>query len=53
MADLEYTVGVNTRQAQQGLQRLNNRVNQSTQQFGQLRNAIAGLAIGAFIRQSF
>lgn len=53
MADLEYTVGVNTRRAQQSLQRLQTTTAQTTEVFGRLRSAIAGLAIGNFIRTSF
>lgn len=53
MADLEYTVGVNTKRAQKNLKKLQTTTAGTSEAFGKLRNAVAGLAIGNFIRTSF
>lgn len=53
MADLEYTVGVNTRRAQASLNRLEKKTESTSEAFGRLKGALAGLAVGAFIQQSF
>lgn len=49
MADLSYTVSVDTGPAQRNLNELNNRIGTLTDRFNGLRSAIAGLAIGAAI----
>lgn len=53
MADLEYTVGVNTRRASQNLRRLQDRTKQTSEGFEVLKRAIGALAIGALVRSSF
>ena len=52
MADLRYRAVVDVAQAQQNLSRLENSVDDLNRTFGDLRNAIAGIAIGAFITNS-
>jgi lambda family phage tail tape measure protein len=53
MADLEYSVGVNTKNATQGLKNLQRQVGSTSEVFGKLKGAIAGIAIGGFIKQTF
>jgi uncharacterized coiled-coil DUF342 family protein len=53
MADLEYTVGVNTRDATKNLKNLQTQVNQTSEVFSKLKGAIAGLALGAVVKQSY
>ena len=52
MADLDYTVSVNTTQAQRNIDALNDRVEKVSEAFAGMRNAIAGLALGALIGRS-
>ena len=52
MADLDYSVGVNTRQARRSLGQLNDRVQRSSEAFGKLKQTLAGLAIGGFVTQA-
>lgn len=49
MADLSYTVDVNTGPAQRNLDQLNKRIDKLNTAFAGLKSAIAGLAIGAAI----
>lgn len=53
MADLQYDIGVNTRQAVQGLKQLQGQVNQTSEVFGKLKGAIAGIGIAAIVRNTF
>lgn len=53
MADLSYTVDVNTSTAQRNLDQLTKKIDKVDGAFKGLRNAIAGLAIGSFIGQAF
>lgn len=52
MADLRYTVDVNTRRGVQNLRNLNQNVTQTQQAFAGLQRAIGALAIGAFVTSS-
>ena len=52
MADLEYSVGVKTTEAQNGLKKLQSTVNNTTSVFGKLKGAIAGIAIGAIVKDT-
>ena len=47
MADLQYTVGVETSQAQRNLQALSDRVTSLTSKFDSLRSAVAGIGFAA------
>jgi lambda family phage tail tape measure protein len=49
MANLNYNVNVNVNQAQQSLDRLTQQVSKVNATFGGLKQAIAGIAFGAFI----
>lgn len=53
MADLNYTVGINVTGAQSNLDRLQNSIARTNAAFSGLRQAVAGLAIGSFIAQSY
>lgn len=53
MADLSYKVNVDTTQAQNALQKLDNQTNSLSKSFGALKTAIGALAVGAFIRNAF
>lgn len=52
MADMDLTIDVNTTQAQRNVQQLENRVSNLSESFSGLRNAIAGIALGALISKS-
>ena len=49
MADLTYTVGVETSQAQRNLSTLQDRIAKVSSSFGGLKSAIAGIGFGAFL----
>ena len=49
MADLTYTVGVETSSAQRNLTTLQERISKVNQSFGGLKTAIAGIGFGAFL----
>jgi lambda family phage tail tape measure protein len=49
MADLDYTIGVNTNQAERNVDRLKKSIGGLGTTFGTLRNLIGGLAIGGLI----
>jgi len=53
MADLSYTVDVNTTSAQRNLDALNSKVDKVNKTFASFKSVIAGLAIGSFIGQAF
>ena len=53
MATVNYNVNVNTAQGVQALQQLQNKVGQTSEIFGKLRNAVAGLAIGTFVADAY
>ncbi len=53
MADLKYTVTVNTAAATAGLTKLNASVKSTSAGFGNLKNAMAGLAVAAFVKSAF
>ena len=53
MADLSYTVDVNTTSAQRNLDALNSKVDKVNKTFASFKSVIAGLAIGSFISQTF
>jgi lambda family phage tail tape measure protein len=53
MADLSYTVDVNTTSAQRNLDSLNSKVDKVNKTFASFKSVIAGLAIGSFISQTF
>jgi lambda family phage tail tape measure protein len=53
MADLSYTVDINTTPAQRNLDNLNKKIDTVNSAFGKMRAAVAGLAIGGFIAQTF
>jgi hypothetical protein len=49
MANLDYNVNINTNQAQQSLDKLTQNIAKVNTSFGNLKQAIAGIAFGAFI----
>lgn len=49
MADLTYTIGVNTNQAERNIDKLKRNVSSLGATFGTLRNLVGGLAIGGLI----
>lgn len=53
MADLTYSLSIEDQQALRSLKSVQQSVKSVSDGFGQLKAAIAGLAIGAFIQQSF
>jgi len=53
MADLSYTVDVNTTSAQRNLDALNSKVDKVNKTFASFKSVIAGLALGSFISQAF
>ena len=52
MADMDLNVNVDTTQAQRNVTALENRVNKLNQRFGELRTAIAGIAVIALARSA-
>jgi lambda family phage tail tape measure protein len=52
MSDLIYRIGVETKQARQSIDKLQQRVDTTSQTFGRLKTVIAGIAIGAFVRNA-
>jgi lambda family phage tail tape measure protein len=52
MADMDLNVNVDTTQAQRNVTALENRVNKLNQRFGELRSAIAGIAVIALARSA-
>jgi hypothetical protein len=53
MADLNYTVGVETAQGIASLKRLQDTVNRTQQNFSALQTTIAGLALGGFVVNAY
>jgi lambda family phage tail tape measure protein len=53
MADLNYTVGVNTQSAQAGLEKLKGTIKTTSDSFEKFRNLFAGLALASFIRNAY
>ena len=51
--NLNYSVGVSTAQGVQALQNLQNKLGQTSGAFAGLKNAIAGIAVGAFVTNAF
>jgi hypothetical protein len=51
--NLNYSVGVSTSQGVQALQNLQNKLGQTNSAFAGLKNAIAGIAVGAFVTNAF
>lgn len=49
---INYSIGVQTTQAQQALNQLQSKLQTTNEMFGKLRNAFAGIAIGNFIANS-
>ena len=52
MADIEYTVGVETQRANANLKKLQGNIKSTSSSFDGLRSAIASIAIGALVRNS-
>lgn len=52
MADLNYTVSVETARAQRNLQRLRDNTDRASKTFDRLKTAIAGIAVGALYRST-
>jgi len=53
MADLNYTVGVNTQSAQAGLEKLKGTIKTTSDSFEKFRNLFAGLALASFVRSAY
>ena len=53
MADLEYSASIDTSGIDKGLQRIRGSADQTTQVFSKLKSALAGLAVGAVIKNTF
>jgi lambda family phage tail tape measure protein len=53
MADLEYSASIDTSGIDKGLQRIRGSAEQTTQVFSKLKGVLAGLAIGAVVKNAF
>jgi lambda family phage tail tape measure protein len=53
MADLNYTVAVNTQQAQASLDKLKGSLKTTSDSFDKFRNLFAGLALASFVRSAY